>query len=593
MNKVEEVENIIKNKKMEREEVEKQLKEKEIELKSIELHKERLEEELKDVDKYEEKAVYEEYQKQLNETIKNREKVEKEKQAKETELEKLSVIDDDIRKNVVQKKVEIEKDIEQKEADMKMLILKMQNFNYEYELDENGNEDRSRVKNGEEYRKINDEYGRLTDEKYDLIKAKELCEQYIKESDKQWEEQVKGINAALRSEVVTPAPATPTPVTATPATATPATPTPVTATPVTPTPVTATPVTATPVTATPVTATPVTATPATATPATATPATPTPATATPATATPATATPATATPATATPATATPATATPATATPATATPATATPETPVRISIGRDGKIFYNGKNYKVSRKAIKDGVNIRALTDEEFIEYATTNMKISRGGAKLIKEYCEKGLFDTVAINAILSTKLSGEEKENIFKKYLTTVRAAEKSQHIDTKDKIKIIYNLDDLSKVSFMDRLTGKTEINESDKVSIIEMARKSQRWGMAKIKGEYKFSWKARILNIIKGIELPKLPATMEDMQAAALKYDEIRYEKDKDGNVKKTEEKDFKKDLKFAVKADNRKSIMNREGLTESQQMELRSLAKAEKSKRTPEEEEK
>lgn len=267
-----------------------------------------------------------------------------------------------------------------------------------------------------------------------------------------------------------------------------------------------------------------------------------------------------------------------------------------LKIRIGKKAQIYFGDKVYNASRESIIEGIDLKFATDEELLEYIETKIKIADISSTAFKTACKQGLIDTTVVNAIYSTDMKENDKRLALKKYITTVIAAKNGELPKEKNKATIIYDMKELSKVNFIDRLLGKeAEMNEHDKVIMVDTARYAERWGIAKIEGNYKYSLKAKLLNFIKGTKLPKLPATMKDMQVVATRYDEIRYKskyekengktirksvRDADGKPIRRKEKNFRGDLHCELEEDNRKSIFNREGLTKSQQEELESLAR-------------
>lgn len=158
-----------------------------VELKKAKVHTERLEDDKKE-NSTGDARLQEEYDRQIELSKNEENRIESEKQTIENELKKRTgsfLKHDEILASLTQEKASLEKEKRKIEVKMQSILIKMDEFEYQYDAE-------GKVTNGEDYAKLDKQYKKLTDEKYDIKDAIKLCEEYLQkyhdELDKMGEE---------------------------------------------------------------------------------------------------------------------------------------------------------------------------------------------------------------------------------------------------------------------------------------------------------------------------------------------------------------------------------------------------------------------
>lgn len=222
-------------------------------------------------------------------------------------------------------------------------------------------------------------------------------------------------------------------------------------------------------------------------------------------------------------------------------------------ITIGKMAVISLNGKEYEVGNKIVKDGVNLTDLQIKEMI-YKTTG--IDKGDLKDINSLIHDGILDSTVINVIYNSEISESQKQDVIKGY---VKDCYKAKFANKAPEGKIYYDQEDLAKTSIINRIM-KREVNQDEKMTILDRAQKAARYGIAEIEGEYKPDFKTRLVNLFTRQKTKKLLST-DEIQEVATTYNTLR---DK-GETSKISQKEFR----------------DRVELTEEQKKELGQLYKS------------
>ena len=128
----------------------------------------------------------------LLEELNNRQKNKDREKTKKNELLDLETKQ---RATLTQEKMSIDNEIEKVELNMKMTLMDIQDFKYEYE-----EKDGVRIpKNGAEYKELNDKYADMQDKLKDLKDAKNMCERKLEEFKQKDNENAEKISKAWYS----------------------------------------------------------------------------------------------------------------------------------------------------------------------------------------------------------------------------------------------------------------------------------------------------------------------------------------------------------------------------------------------------------
>lgn len=276
-------------------------------------------------------------------------------------------------------------------------------------------------------------------------------------------------------------------------------------------------------------------------------------------------------------------------------------------IHIGRKGIIIYDGKEYKISEKVIKKGINIDITNDAELERFIKEEIdiwfedKMSNKSRTNMKNLIKESILDTTILKAISTSTMDNKEKCSIIEQYANNANNANKGK--SKKYDLDITYHMKELSKTRFWDRMfkRDKNILNEQEKVKILERGIKSERYGIGEITGEYKQSFSAKLINLLKGKRLPTVPVhKIDSLHKVASIYNNARYDEsgkaivssdiiDEDGRVKGVEiwvptrrDRDsFVKSIKNELK-NNKQTVFNTVGLTKGEQTVLRDLTNQE-----------
>lgn len=203
-------------------------------------------------------------------------------------------------------------------------------------------------------------------------------------------------------------------------------------------------------------------------------------------------------------------------------------------ITIGKMAIISLDGKEYEVENKIVKDGVNLTDLQIKEMI-YKTTG--IDKGDLKDINSLIHDGILDSTVINVIYNSEISESQKQDVIKGY---VKDCYKAKFANKAPEGKIYYDQEDLAKTSIIARIMKK-EVNQDEKMTILDRAQKAARYGIAEIEGEYKPDFKTRLVNLFTRQKTKKLLST-DEIQEVATTYNTLR---DK-GETSKISQKEFR-----------------------------------------------
>lgn len=164
----------------------------------------------------EEQQKVDEIKKEYEELLSEKEKIENPDFTLEQKREKKAKIYEkrnSTKKQLVTEQKNIQEAIEEQEIEFKNIQLKMNKFKLEYEEKEQSFEARDNdgklvtvtkktkvPTNGEEFKKLNDEINKITDNLSKLKKAKTICEEYIAEIDNKYQKDVEEINKTINKE---------------------------------------------------------------------------------------------------------------------------------------------------------------------------------------------------------------------------------------------------------------------------------------------------------------------------------------------------------------------------------------------------------
>lgn len=207
-----------------------------------------------------------------------------------------------------------------------------------------------------------------------------------------------------------------------------------------------------------------------------------------------------------------------------------------IEVNLGRKGYIIYDRQKYKISKKALKDISNLDYLDIRMLIEDANIEIK----EPKLLTQALKGKAIDYAVIKGICSAKrMNNTMKVDILNTYLKECMQTSEFQAV--KNSCNIVYDLNDLSKLGGMD---------EMEKHSFLERARKAERFNIGEQRGEYKPTIWARAKAKLMRRDLKQLSGmTREQEEEVARRADQIMY---KQQTVSKN--KEFVNELKQQAK---------------------------------------
>lgn len=187
-----------------------------------------------------------------------------------------------------------------------------------------------------------------------------------------------------------------------------------------------------------------------------------------------------------------------------------------IEVRLGRKGQIVYDGKAYKIPKKALKDISNLDNIDIKMLIEDANIEIK----EPELLAQALKGKAIDYAVITGICSAKrMDNTMKVDILNTYLKECMQASEFQAV--KNSCNVVYDLNDLSKLGGMD---------EMEKHSFLERARKAERFNTGEQRGEYKPTFWARAKAKLMGRDLKQLSGmTREQEEEVARRADQIMY----------------------------------------------------------------
>ncbi len=214
-----------------------------------------------------------------------------------------------------------------------------------------------------------------------------------------------------------------------------------------------------------------------------------------------------------------------------------------VKIEIGRTGKIKLNGKEYKVGKNIIKEGLNI---SEDEIIDMLKQKLKYESPKLEdIIRKGIKQKIIDSSVVNAIVSSKMEKEDEYQVLSEYIANAINAEVGK--EYKNNCNVTYNKEDLSKANFLTRIL-KREINANEKVEMLHRAMVGERYATAISIGEYKPDLFSRIVSRVTGNKIPLLSQKIDRVQKVATVYNDLR-----DENKVNDKEK-FRQELKTNIR---------------------------------------
>ena len=193
-----------------------------------------------------------------------------------------------------------------------------------------------------------------------------------------------------------------------------------------------------------------------------------------------------------------------------------------VKIIIGRKGKITYEGKEYKINKKTIKDSLKLSETATEHMIGEI---IKLNPNRAYIIQEGIKNKVIDSTVINSIYSSEMKTEEKKELLMQYIRD--AANAMGGKDYKNNCNLTYDRKDLSKFNIFSRIFKK-EINAQDKVEMLDRASIGERYAIAKQEGEYKPDKLSKFVAFFTRKKVPLLSDKIANEQEIATEYNTIR-----------------------------------------------------------------
>ena len=244
------------------------------------------------------------------------------------------------------------------------------------------------------------------------------------------------------------------------------------------------------------------------------------------------------------------------------------------KIVIGSKGLIVLNGKKYKIPKNIMKNIATennkdiLNNWIEEIGLEYRF-DRKNTEKASSLVDVIEGTQTCDPLVIGAICSTNMDKSQKKLLVDKYKKLAKNAKNGSN--TKNEINIIYDFKDLSKFDFgrwlkhvrimnknIYKLTGVKLTNKAIlkdlkkalanidgasmyKIDILKRAMIAERYGIAKIDGEFKAN-KLLSKYLLKGQKELSIQDIIDDAHYIAQQYDEDRYE-----NGKERPEEEFRK----------------------------------------------
>ncbi len=203
-----------------------------------------------------------------------------------------------------------------------------------------------------------------------------------------------------------------------------------------------------------------------------------------------------------------------------------------IEITLGRKGNIVFDGKEYKIPKKVLKDIGELDAGDIVKVIE--ATGMKIEN--AKALQEVLKTKAIDYAVIKGVCQAKnMTNSNRTAILNNYFSECFKA--SQFEKVENVCNIQYDLNDLSRAGGMD---------DFSKYEFVQRAKKAERFNIGKKSGEFKPTFLARVMSKIFGDgDIKQLAEKNEVREIENATAVNMAYDKDKE------EAKDFLRSLRF------------------------------------------
>ena len=148
---------------------------------------------------------------------------------------------------------------------------------------------------------------------------------------------------------------------------------------------------------------------------------------------------------------------------------------------------------------------------------------------------------VIDSTIINVICNAEIDKNIKDKILSKYIDDCRNSFNGNKTD--DKLKIVYDQDEISKTNIFKRLFRR-EMNQEEKFELLNRARRKERYGLATLEGEYKPDIISRTIGRLFG-KKEKSFLTIDQMHEVANVYDILR----DNGETEKISDKKWRDEL--------------------------------------------
>ncbi len=157
------------------------------------------------------------------------------------------------------------------------------------------------------------------------------------------------------------------------------------------------------------------------------------------------------------------------------------------------------------MSKEQIKYGVGRNSVSDEALEEYLITHTGIKSKYVKTIQELVREGLLDMTVVHAIFATSMEKDKQQQLFRRHVNKIQNLKAGKDYDG---IDITYDMEDLSKVKFWDRLK-RSEVNLKEKSEIHRNAVIAKQEKLGKMQGEYE-PFKTKTEKVLRGLKLKPL-----------------------------------------------------------------------------------
>lgn len=198
----------------------------------------------------------------------------------------------------------------------------------------------------------------------------------------------------------------------------------------------------------------------------------------------------------------------------------------PIKITLGNTGSILYNGKEYEISTKTIREGLELTNKLKNG--ELSSKEVQEKLGTREIITNQLSENTFDRgtpIDFSVVLSIKeldIAQEEKENLINGYIINAVKSQAGEKINAGQKIEfkengyntylreninVTYDMKNLSKVPFFKTLFARNPLQNNlsgeEKEYFAKLANEATRYGLGKTVGQYKETFTNKILNIFR------------------------------------------------------------------------------------------